>query len=791
MRRFFLFTCLTGATGLGRRPIRTKPPPVAVTRPMLLAASILLWLVLTVSADAQSLRSVCGRVLDAHDSAPVSGAVVTIDGTAWEAATDQDGWFAFYDLPPGDYRMAVSAEGYYCKRGVESEVSVLGSAMIVVHLRRRLTTVEPINVRAVREIVSSESMVVLDRRQIDDSRAHDLSEVLGEVPGVQVESDGTGRGSNVCIRGSSSEQVLVLVDGHRLNPAGGGQADLSSIPLEMIERVEIYKGSASAQFGPDAMAGAINIITQSSAASAMSAGFDQNISSWHGRRSAFSVRSLGDNEGLSLNASITTERAARDFPFAYSVAPTDTVIEGRRLNNRSHSDNYFLSGRMGWGSETELTASLQVYESSQGLPGAAREQNPFAKRTDDRLLLTSNLRHHLGRDIYLAARLGWSRLDQDLVDLESSSADRYHVAHSDRTFTEGLTLKWESAEAWSVQLGADGSQQRLEHHDYLIPRRSTGITERSTWSGHAEIRRSVGLPSGLWFRQLMIDGVIRYDDATTTPHDTIPAYPWDPARQAVTVARWTPRTGASLSSDGALKTTVRFSHGSSFRLPSINALFWEGDARSTGNPDLRPEVMLATNWGGSVRYEAGRHRFEAGLTWFHRRVDDLVRWVQTGPDGIWKPVNLGSARITGREDFVRLSLWDQRVVLDYQNTLTDARNRVPGPNSYDKHLTHTPRYSTRVALAINSGPVRVQYATRLVGRRWATEANTKWYDGQRLDDLDLSVTVPISSSWKLSGDVSIKNLLDEDYVIITHHPAPGRNWRAGLGVVFNPTNRKQ
>jgi outer membrane cobalamin receptor len=738
----------------------------------------------------QSLKSISGRVLDAHDSAPIAGAVVTIDATSWRTVTDEDGRFSFHGLPSGEYRLAITAEGYHRNAEVRTEVSATGTANPVVHLERSLKTLRPIRVRAERGITTSESVVVLDRSQIERTEARDLPEVLTHMPGVQVESDGSGR-AHVTLRGSTSEQVLVLFDGHRLNPPSGGQADLASIPLEMIKRVEVYKESASARFGADAMAGAINIISRSSSGVPLAAELDQRVSSWNGSRSAVTVGSTGDGRTLSFNGSFTTRRNDGDFPFAYSVAPADTLVKGLRQNNGRRSDNYFVSGSANWGPGTEVNASLQVYESSRGLPGQAREQNRFARRTDDRVLVTSGLRHQLTGEVRLTARLGWSEMNQKLFDLKSAKSDRFHTEYEDRTLSEGLSLAWEPDNRWLVRLGAEGSQQRLQHRDYLTPRQSTGQTDRTTWSGYLETRRRVDLPSTLWFKRLAIDGVLRYDDATTTPEDTAPTYPWESPRRSVTVSRWTPRTGITLTGGEALKTTVRISHGSSFRLPSINALFWKGDARSSGNPDLRPEVMLSTNWGGSLRYNHGWFGLEAGVTWFHRKVEDLVQWVQSGPSGVWKPVNLGSARIAGREDYVRATLWKERVSIDYQNTLVEARNRVPGPNSFDNYLTHRPRYSTRLAIALRVDPVRIEYSSRLVGRRWATEANTKWYDGYRLDELHLSARIPVSSSWALAGDVAVKNLLDEHYVIITHHPMPGRNWRAGVAISYNPVNEEK
>lgn len=787
MWRFFHSIGRAVATGFGRPAENPKPPPISLRGPAL-AATVLFGLVLIADGSAQSLQSITGRVVDAHDSAPIAGARVRIEGTAWEDITDEDGSFAFYGLPLQEYSLSVSAEGYKEASGVGTEVAPVGTMALSIKLERRLTILKSIEVRADRSAPTSESMVVLGRADIDDTRAHCLPDVLEQVPGVQVETDGGGQ-AHVTIRGSKSEQVLILMDGHRLNPASGGQADLSSISLEMVERIEVYKESASARFGADAMAGAINIISRSSSEAPMTASLDQQIASWNDRRSSLVMGAFGEGHWFSLNGSVVTRRAEGDFPFVYSVEPSDTTIEDRRLNNDNRSDNYFVSGSVRWGYRTTLSASLQVYESSHGLPGEARDQNAFARRSDDRRLLTFRFDRQLTDNTRLVARLGWSRLAQELVDLGSAERDRFQVDYVDQTFTEGLALVWERDDRWLMRLGAEGSQQRLDHEDHLSPRQSTGITDRAMWSGFLVARRVLALPSAAWFSRLEIDGTLRYDDATTTPKDTTPTYPWEPPRRATTVARWTPYIGAALTRGGDLKATLRASHGSSFRLPSINALFWSGDAMSSGNPDLRPEVMLSTSWGVSVRYEKAWYAIEVGATWFHRRADDLVQWVQSDPSGVWKPVNLGRARITGREDIVRVALWDERLAVEYQNALTEARNRVSGRNSYDKYLTHTPAYTTQLAVTINIEPIRLQYTSRWVGRRWATAANTKWYDGHRLDDLDLSLTLPLSSSWRLTGQMAVKNLLDENYVVVTHHPMPGRHWRAGLKVSYNPAHR--
>ena len=92
------------------------------------------------------------------------------------------------------------------------------------------------------------------------------AEALERVAGVSVSDNGTvGSVQSVSLRGSAAAQVLVLVDGVRLNDSRQGAPDLSQIPVDNIERIEIVRGGTSALYGADAVAGVVNIITKDKA----------------------------------------------------------------------------------------------------------------------------------------------------------------------------------------------------------------------------------------------------------------------------------------------------------------------------------------------------------------------------------------------------------------------------------------------------------------------------------------------------------------------------------------------
>ncbi|MCZ8183602.1 MAG: TonB-dependent receptor [Beijerinckiaceae bacterium] len=101
--------------------------------------------------------------------------------------------------------------------------------------------------------------------EIQKTHSGSLVDALRFVPGLDItETGGPGGTTAVRIRGTNAGQLLVLVDGVRINDASSanGEADFSGIPGGLVERIEVLRGPQSALYGADAMGGVINIITR-------------------------------------------------------------------------------------------------------------------------------------------------------------------------------------------------------------------------------------------------------------------------------------------------------------------------------------------------------------------------------------------------------------------------------------------------------------------------------------------------------------------------------------------------
>lgn len=110
---------------------------------------------------------------------------------------------------------------------------------------------------------------VVTAETLAKSQGSTLPEVLNNVAGLTIGGNGNSLGElkRVFLRGASAGNTLILIDGIPVNDASGpsGEYDISAIPIDMIERVEIVKGGNSTLYGSDAVAGVINVITQKGA----------------------------------------------------------------------------------------------------------------------------------------------------------------------------------------------------------------------------------------------------------------------------------------------------------------------------------------------------------------------------------------------------------------------------------------------------------------------------------------------------------------------------------------------
>ncbi|MDD5426413.1 MAG: TonB-dependent receptor [candidate division Zixibacteria bacterium] len=741
--------------------------------------AILVFLTAVPCLYAQTNTRIKGYVFDSENGAPVGGARIDIKTTAYITQSDDWGNFSFHDIPPGNYTVLVSAPGYEEKELVDIEIVSDVTRRLMIELTRINYQIEGIIVKGRRVSFAGDRIAVIRKEEITNSRAGNLSELLETVNGLYIQKTGSSAGSaEVKIRGSASNQVLVLIDGHRVNPSGSGVTDLNAIPLETVEQVEIHKGGASAEFGPDALAGVINIITRPShILPGISLEGEKIWGKWKTQINNLNLSNLFNHRKVTGKFAFSNKKSNGDFEFDYHQP--DTVISGIRVNNDNTATSYFASGMYQPSGKAKLGFSGQWYHAENGLPGRPTSQNRSARLADDRTLITGGLDYTFSGHFSLQLNLGYSRFTQHFTDRLSRSGN-YDSKYTNDIFNLGLKQHFLFGSGSLVRLGTEFRRDILYHDDYWTPSLSMGKTVRDNGGLFIAAEQKLNIADIKIFKEMVLKAALRYDNVRTYKDSTS----WQDTTTSHHIYTWSPKI--SLAMGGERKSfdyVVRASAGRSLRLPSINSLFWKGDARSGGNPGLLPEKARHYEIGGEISGTFAPVSFSSGLTFFNSDVTDLIVWVQ-GYGGVWRPENLESADLDGHEEFLEISLFNKGISFIYQNTVTEAVNKTPGPNDYNKQLVFSPHYITSLTTRLDMKGLFAAYSVRLVDKTYILKANTKYYDSYRLDDIRLGVTKNINGHWKLGMDLKIYNISDADYVLLTHYPMPGREWHFGFKVAY-------
>ncbi|MEM7468475.1 MAG: TonB-dependent receptor [Pseudomonadota bacterium] len=198
------------------------------------------------------------------------------------------------------------------------------------------------------------SVAVITQDDISAAAATDLASLLAQEANLEIRSvTGNDKFSGIDIRGQGdtfSSNVLVLVDGVRLNAPDLSGADFSAVSLGQIERIEVIRGGGGVRYGNGAVGGVINIITKDAKAKGMMLDASASYGSFNTAESRVSFAASGQKAGLKLDAVIFDSDGFRhngdlrkdDFSARLRYQPA-TWLE-LDLLARYHKDRYGLPG---------------------------------------------------------------------------------------------------------------------------------------------------------------------------------------------------------------------------------------------------------------------------------------------------------------------------------------------------------------------------------------------------------------------------------------------------------------
>ena len=301
---------------------------------VLFAVSSVTW---SASAVAQTTGTVSGKVSLSGTDERLVGVTIQVAGTTFAAISRGDGSYRL-TLRPGRYELRVRLLGY---SGTRDSVTVVAGrdqakdftmSRSVTQLAAAAVTGTRAEERTV--VTSPVPIDVLNAGELRSTGRSETAQVIQMLapsfnfPRPSV-SDGTDHVRPATLRGLGADQTLVLINGKRRYPSalvnnngtvgrGTSAVDLNAIPASMIERIEVLRDGAAAQYGSDAIAGVINVILKGAEAGDAALQVGQS--------------SKGDGDNLTLNASKGFTFGSGDF-FHLGVELRD-----RGMTNRSAED---------------------------------------------------------------------------------------------------------------------------------------------------------------------------------------------------------------------------------------------------------------------------------------------------------------------------------------------------------------------------------------------------------------------------------------------------------------------
>ena len=609
------------------------------------------------------------------------------------------------------------------------------------------------------------SIAVVTEEDILSEPSLALNDLVKDIAGVESQMDGGRAGREmISIRGLSPKFTMILVDGRKLSSSNaifrGNDFDLSTIPKESIERIEVIRGPMSALYGSEALGGVINVITK------------KPTNEWNSQISGdYSYRD--DDNGGEYSAGFNTSGALIDDELYMSFAVSQTArdaynafsgtAQDRNGNDYDRSqattleerDTLAVSGNVLWYINDMHDIAFDfsytdddrdgIIESTAGLT----DSETRVKR--DMQAITYNGMFDWGEAQLRYNRDAVSSVDAAEVDTGVSDIDETNQ----QVYGHGTTY----IGSHTLTFGGEWSYSELDNPESL------------TETGKADVHEQALFVQDQW----------EINDSYTLTYGTRLDF------HEAYGSHWSPR--AYLVNTVTDKLTLKGGVGSAFNAPTLLQTSEEnvinsckGDCQVVGNPDLDPETSVS--YEISAIYNEATWGIEAGL--FRNDIKNLIdqdrdNAIGTSPDGrdIFTYKNINKAMTQGLELTAHYDVTES-IQLNGAYTYLDTEDKSTG-----KELEDRPDHQANVRVT--------WYATDYVDTFLRVN-----YTGEALIDnsadiyrpsfttADLGMNYLINSDWRLRAGV--RNLTDEQFdefdVTQRGYSIEPRSWYLGMTANF-------
>lgn len=443
----------------------------------------------------------------------------------------------------------------------------------------------------------NENVTVITKQDIQNSPATSIDELLQFHSGLDIRRRGSnGVQSDISIRGSSFEQVLILINGIRMNDSQTGH-NTFNIPFDIsaVERIEIMKGSSAKLYGQNVFAGVINIVTKSSS--------DEKVT----------IKAQGGDfktYDLSASATFGSEK------FTNLLTLSNGASDGYRFNTDYNIRNFFYQNKL---KLNEGSVGLQAgfSEKKFGANGFYASSTAINQYEETQASVVSLQYEQKFNQLSVNSSVYWRR-GQDMYVFVRQNPSIYRNMHIGNNLGGTVNTSYESS-LGTTNVGVDFRREFLS---------SNNLGER---------KRDV--------TQVFFDHQFKF---------------FNQKLEVNPGASWANYSGDNFFYPGVdvgyifspnHKIFGAISKG--FRIPTFTDLYYVSPTEK-GNPNLIPESAVSSEIG----YRFQNQKILAKVSGFIRNTNNGIDWLKPTPESIWTAENVGKINLKGFEIEFKHQLFD-------------------------------------------------------------------------------------------------------------------------------------
>lgn len=596
-----------------------------------------------------------------------------------------------------------------------------------------------------------------------------VADALADSVGVQVRRyGGLGAFSTVSIRGSASNQVQIYLDGIPLSRAQNETVNLSDLPIDSIDYIEVYRGTVPVTFGVAGPGGVINLVTKRPTAEP-SAELAVAYGSFDTRKVVASYsQAIRDVDVLAHVAYLGSQG---DFDFEQN--PTDALpnapkLDATRVNNEFDSVDALFKAAYSIDSRTQLELTSEAFYKNQGVPGRALPQYRHTSFEQWRSLnyLRLNRDDFIVRDLDAFVSLFGTYQVQKFMDKRNETG-RGTQDRDDQTVNVGAN----ASATYAISASHTGTLFSELAHETFSPRNET--QSRPDDPEQKRLRLTLAFQDAAWLVPdfILIIPSIRYErlDDDVTKSFSPAGMPL--GRANVSRDLWGGGIGAQVTPSDWL--TIKGNLGRYQRAPSFSELFGNS-AGLIGNPELDPETSLNKDVGFILAPELAPSWLDLRLeyAYFDNDVDDLITLVFSS-FAFARAQNIGSARIRGHEVIFNADFLDH-VSVDFNYTHQDAKDRGQDATFRGKQLPFRPEDELYTRAELYSPLGALYYEYNFIGSNRLKRAGLS---RDRVDQRNIHTAgIAFNAAHWLTLRFEGRNLSDNQIEDVANFPLPGRSF---------------